>query len=206
MSAEPETLGLRERKKIRTRATIREHAMRLFAEQGYAETTVEQIAEAAEVSPSTLFRYFPSKERLVLTDDLDPVLLTSFVDQPADLPLLTAFRRSIESVFLRLSPEEREQEERRQRLIYSVPELRAAQMDELLRTIDLLGQAVTDRLGGDADPFEVRVFAGALAGAVLGTVRGEPPRISELLRAIEVLESGFPLVRAIEAARTSGSA
>ena len=205
MSAEPEALGLRERKKIRTRALIREQAMRLFIEQGYAETTVEQIAEAAEVSPSTLFRYFPSKERLMLVDDLDPLILTAFAEQPAELAVLPAFRQAIASVFGRLSASEREQEELRQRLIYSVPELRAALMDELIRTIGLLSQAVADRLGCDRDEFEVRVFAGALVGAVLGAVYGQPPRFPDLFRAIDVLEAGFPLVWAADAARTGTS-
>jgi AcrR family transcriptional regulator len=203
MSSEPEALGLRERKKIRTRAVIREQAMRLFIEQGYAETTVEQIAEAAEVSPSTLFRYFPSKERLVLVDDLDPLLLTAFAEQPAHLPVLVAFRRAIESVSDQLSAKEREQEELRQRLIYSVPELRAAQMEEVIETIGLLSRAVADRLGGDRDEFEVRVFAGALVGAVLAVVYGQPPSVPDVLRAVEVLEAGFPLVRAADGARTS---
>src|SRR5207237_10604602 len=62
-------LGLRERKKVRTRGAIQHHALRLFREQGYEETTVSQIAEAAEVSESTFFRYFASKEATVLEDD-----------------------------------------------------------------------------------------------------------------------------------------
>jgi AcrR family transcriptional regulator len=58
--------GLGERKKIRTRQTVRREAFRLIEENGYAATTVEQIAEAAEVSPSTFFRYFPTKESVLL--------------------------------------------------------------------------------------------------------------------------------------------
>ena len=60
--------GLRERKKAKTRAAIQQHALRLFQVKGYTATTVEEIAEAAEVSPSTFFRYFPTKEDIILYD------------------------------------------------------------------------------------------------------------------------------------------
>lgn len=86
--------GLRERKKARTRKTIRTEAFRLFREKGYPHTTVEQIAAAAEVSPSTFFRYFPTKEDLVLADDLDPALIEAFQAQPPELSALTAFLRA----------------------------------------------------------------------------------------------------------------
>ena len=88
-------VGLRERKKARTRASIREHALRLFREQGYHATTVEQIAEAAEISPSTFFRYFPTKEDVVIQDDFDLIALESFERQPAELSVVAAFRAAV---------------------------------------------------------------------------------------------------------------
>ena len=84
--------GLRERKKTKTRFAIQQEALRLFQDQGYHATTVEQIAEAAEVSASTVFRYFPTKDALVLTDDYDPIMVERFRAQPPELGVVAAFR------------------------------------------------------------------------------------------------------------------
>jgi AcrR family transcriptional regulator len=82
--AEPRP-GLREPKKARTRTQIRETALRRFAQQGYEATTVGQIAEAADVSLSTLFRYFPTKAQLVLSIDLSALVRAAFrTTGPAD--------------------------------------------------------------------------------------------------------------------------
>ncbi len=96
--------GLRERKKARTRAAIQEHALRLFRERGYEATTVEQIAEAAEVSPSTFFRYFGSKEEVVIYDALDPILIAAWRAQPKELAPIPALRRAMTEVFGNLTP------------------------------------------------------------------------------------------------------
>src|SRR6266700_1201079 len=90
--------GLRERKKARTRAAIRRHALRLFRQQGYQRTTVEQIAAAAEVSPSTFFRYFPTKEDVVLQDDMDTRMIEALERQPASLSPVAAFRGAVREV------------------------------------------------------------------------------------------------------------
>jgi AcrR family transcriptional regulator len=87
--------GLRERKKAKTRAEIRAQALRLFREQGYHQTSTEQIAAAAEISPATFFRYFATKERVVLSDDLEPTMLAALAAQPADLPVLAALHGAI---------------------------------------------------------------------------------------------------------------
>src|ERR1700691_3962855 len=101
--------GLRERKKARTRAALREHALRLFREQGYQATTVEQIAAAAEVSPSTFFRYFPTKEDLVLQDDMDTRMVAAFARQPRELAPIAAVRGAMREAWASFTPAEWEQ-------------------------------------------------------------------------------------------------
>jgi AcrR family transcriptional regulator len=197
MSAEPELgLGLRERKKLRTRATIRDQAMRLFAEKGYGETTIEQIAEAADISPSTFFRYFPSKEQLVLVDDYDPIVIREFLNAPADVPVLTALRRSMEHVFKNMAPEQFEREMARQHLIRTVPELRAAQLGELQRTIALLAEGVAARAHRPPDDLESRAFAGAVVGTVMGAMHDDFMfSLERMLKALDFFEGGFPFAR-----------
>jgi len=159
--------GLRERKKARTRAAIREHALRLFREQGYDATTVDQIAEAADVSPSTFFRYFPTKEDVVLQDELDVLALGAFEAQPADLSPIAAFRAAAQQAFAALGEEELARLRETAELSMTVPELRARAMDEFSRTIAVIAQAAARRAGRDPDDFAVRVLAGAIVGVIM---------------------------------------
>ena len=80
------TVGLRERKKARTREALQEAAMDLFTRQGFDRTTVEEIADACEVSPRTFFRYFPTKEDVLFVDSdvRRERLLAVLADQPVD--------------------------------------------------------------------------------------------------------------------------
>ena len=190
--------GLRERKKARTRAAIRQHAMRLFREQGFQATTVDQIAEAADVSQSTFFRYFRTKEDVVLKDDYDPRAVEAFKAQPPELPPLAALRNAIRTVYSELTPQEMEQERQRHRLILEVPELRGAILDEYTRTIRVIADVVSERVGRTPDDPAVRAFAGAVIGvamaATLTWAQGPPEDYFTVFEsAIGYLEAGLPL-------------
>ena len=193
MQATEQPLGLRERKKIKTRLAIRREAFRLFDANGYAATTIEQIADAAEVSPSTFFRYFPSKESLLLADDLDPLVLAAFKAQPPDLSPSQAIRRAYETTMAGLSPEQLEFESTRQRLIFSIPELKAAMYDEYYRTVSVMAEALGDRIGRPAGDFEVRVFVGAMVGAMMAAYDSAPKTADTIYRALDFLDAGMPL-------------
>jgi len=161
---DPPRPSLRERKKAKTRSSIQRHALRLFRAQGFDETTVEQIADAAEVSPSTFFRYFPTKEDVVLYDDLDPVGIAAIKAQPAGVPPLTAVRNALRTVFDQLAGEERAQAEDRLYLFRTVPEVRARALEQFLSELQNLADLIAERVGRSTSDFAVRVFAGAIVG------------------------------------------
>lgn len=190
--------GLRERKKAKTRAAIQQHALRLFRAQGYAATTVEQIAAAVEVSPSTFFRYFPTKEDVVLYDDLDPLLIAAFEAQPAALSPIQALRGALRAVFAALPTEEMTQQWERSRLLLAVPELRMRLLDQFAGMIDLLAEMVAPRVGRRADEVAVRTFAGAVIGAMIAAwfAAAEDPAADYLAlidASLASLEAGLPL-------------
>jgi AcrR family transcriptional regulator len=197
-SEEPAELGLRERKKARTRAEIQQQALRLFAEQGYDRTTIDQIADAAEVSPSTFFRYFPTKEDVVLHDRYDPLLIRAFRSQSTELSPIQALRNAMHAVLGELPPQELAQERQRGALIVSVPELRARSLEQLTGTVQMVAEAIAARVGRGPDEFVVRNFAGALIGVSIATLLAaiEDPDADYLAlfdAALAHLEAGLPL-------------
>jgi AcrR family transcriptional regulator len=194
--------GLRERKKARTRASLREHALRLFREQGYQATTVEQIAAAAEVSPSTFFRYFPTKEDLVLQDDMDIRMIAAFEQQPPGLGPVAAVRAAARQMFASYTAGDMDVLRETTALTMTVPEIRARAMDEFARTIGLIAGAVAKRAGRPADDLAVRTIAGAITGVIMAIAipweglseeRGFEDMFERLDQALALLEAGLPL-------------
>jgi AcrR family transcriptional regulator len=200
--AEPaRPVGLRERKKAKTRAAIRQHALALFMKQGYDATTVEQVAEAAEVSPATFFRYFPTKEDVVLQDDFDLVALAQMEAQPPELSPIAAFRAAATATRQLLTADAAEVFAVTMQLTMSIPEIRARALDEFMRTTDQISEAIARRIGSSPDDFAVRNAAGAIIGVVMAaTMPWEASNhmdIGEMFDRIDAglahLEAGLPL-------------
>ncbi|MCT2587109.1 TetR/AcrR family transcriptional regulator [Actinophytocola gossypii] len=192
------TGGLRERKKARTKAAIQQHAIRLFREQGYAATTVEQIAEAAEVSASTVFRYFPTKEELVTTDLVDPMIFAAFRVQPPELSLVEAWRRALIESFHELTESQLDTERGRGLLTLSVRELWAASLTNITAGLDTMTALSAERVGREPTDAEVRNAVGALFGVLLIAVldwykHQEGDFVAHINAALDQLESGIML-------------
>jgi AcrR family transcriptional regulator len=195
--------SLRERKKARTRAALRQHALRLFREQGYQRTTVEQIAAAAEVSPSTFFRYFPTKEDLVLQDDMDTRIAAAFERQPAGLGPVAAFRAALREFTSSCSQADLDVIRETTALIAAVPEVRARATDEFARMIAVMSEALARRSGRPAGDLAVRAAAGAIIGVILsitlpvegwpGDEQGVMSVFERTDQALALLEDGLPL-------------
>lgn len=197
-SQEQSQSGLRERKKAKTRALIQQSALRLFREQGYHATTVEQIANAAEISPSTFFRYFPTKESVVLDDDYDPLIIDAFRKQPHHLHPIQAFRLALKEVFNSLSEAERSAIRERIELALTVRELRAAAFHQVTATAEMISRLLAERMSRKHDDIFVLTLTGALMGTVLSMLfycvqHHETDYMKVIDEALGYLEKGFAL-------------
>jgi AcrR family transcriptional regulator len=161
------TPGLRERKKAKTRWAIQEHALRLFAEQGYDATTVDQIAAAAEISPSTFFRYFATKEDVVVQDEFDEQLLAAFVAAGKAADPMESLRQSVMASIAGVDDVELAKSQQRMALIFSVPALRARTVDNTLTGFDDAARGFAQGTGRSPEDPAVRAFVGAVIGALM---------------------------------------
>ena len=155
----------RQRKKAATSDRIRACALRLFLEQGYDATTVEQIAAAAGVSHMTFFRYFPTKEDVALSDRYDPLIASAIAETPAAWPLIQRIRAVLVQGLRQVYDTDRDTLLAQVKLIVSTPALRERQWAGQLAT----QQAILHALEADQhDPrasFQAKVTVAACLAA-----------------------------------------
>lgn len=201
-----EKVGLRERKKLRTRKLIFRTAVRLFDEQGYEETTVAEIAEASDVATKTFFNYFRSKEDLLFSDQqlrVSVMLETVESRRPEDTLVRQLERLRDELIELMMSGAldwDAELIPIRTRLIMSVPSLQARALKESFDVQRDIAEALHKAYGESLDP----VSAAAVVGALVGAAQRAMITSIELDQSVQerraALERGFDVaIRGIDA-------
>jgi AcrR family transcriptional regulator len=190
------SFDLRERKRTRTRLMIQGEAMRLFAEQGYAATTVEEIADAAAISPRTFFRYFPTKEDVVLWDEYDPEVTELFAARPVDEPPVAKMCAVIRETLGGLYRRDPDELLFRVRLLGSVPELHARFLELQGQAGELMASAFAGGPNGP-DELQLRVTAAALNACVITAIGqweragGKEDVVALFEQALAALRSGI---------------
>ena len=163
-------IGLRERKKQRTRQAIAEAAFRLFEQRGFEQVTVAEVARAADVSEGTVFNYFPTKEDLFYPqmEEFEAMLVQAVRDRPAGEPVSTAFARALLERTGRLGTDERaELIARTSRTIEASPSLQSREREVVEQAVRSLAALLAEETGArptDAEPL-------AVAWALMGIQR-----------------------------------
>jgi AcrR family transcriptional regulator len=157
--------SLRERKKAMTRSALQGHALRLFLAKGYDAVTVEEIAAAAGVSHMTFFRYFPTKEDVVLTDEYDALIAERIRARPADEPPIEKVRHALLDGLELVYAAIRQIVLTRARLILRTPQLRARLWEQQRATERLIAVALTP--SGELEHGEPTMRAKVVAAACL---------------------------------------
>ncbi len=186
--------GLRERKKQRTRETIIRVALELFAELGYAHTTLEDIAEAAEVSTGTLFAYFPSKEDILFPEERPfyEQLKQRLEQRPAEATTFDVLR---EFLGTREPPDETFSLRWK---ILTDQGLRLRQRARWTRVEQLLAESIEKDLGaapGDLRPTLLAASAAAALTTVGDRLRPESGEAIPYQQALAILDQMFKLLR-----------
>ncbi len=155
----------RQRKKTATRDRIRASALRLFREQGYDATTVEQIAAAAGVSHVTFFRYFPAKEDVALPDSYDPLIASFIAQTPATWPLIQRIRMVLVQGLRQVYDTDRDTLLAQNKLIVSTPALRERLWAHQIASQQLILQALEADQDNPHPSFQDRVTVAACLAA-----------------------------------------
>jgi AcrR family transcriptional regulator len=182
--------GRRERKKAATRALISDAATRLFLERGFDGVTVKEIADAADVSPTTVFTHFPTKEALVFDEapDQEEALVAAVRDRPDGQGVLDAIEAHLASARLVRDPAD-PQLRRFTAMVNGTPALREHARRMVERHEEALAAAVV-AAEPEAGPLRARALARFVLGG-LDLARHEPDRRAALGEIVGLLRDGW---------------
>lgn len=175
-------------------------ALDLFERRGFGEVTVEEIAAAAEVSPSSVYRYFGTKEHILLWDEFDPGLAESMRAAVRGRLPFDGVRDVVRAALANLSADDEQRMIRRMSLVMSHPSLEAAVAGHTYTAAELIGEAMAAELGRDRMDLGIQVFSHTLVGGLLGALHHwhgtgfAQPLADVLERCFEILEEGLDAV------------
>jgi AcrR family transcriptional regulator len=189
--------GLRERKKRETREALTRTALELFAERGYDETTLAEIAEAAGVSTRTIFAYFPSKEDILFanTQAMCDALGTALADRPAGTDALTALRDFI----LASAHQKTALDQKLGQLIARDATLASHKRARISQLQEALSAAIADDLGVGPDDLRPQVAAASLTAAFEVLEKQDSGRTTTTATADEIAAAIDPVIAFVRA-------
>jgi AcrR family transcriptional regulator len=144
---------------------VQEAALGLFERHGFDAVSIESIADAAEVGPATVYRNFGTKERIVLWDEYDPLLLEAIGAELVEHPVLEAVPRGVTSRLAEIYATDRARILRRARIIRATPTLLQVAAGDARQLRAALAE-VLRRSKRATDGFEAMIFAGAIVAAL----------------------------------------
>ncbi|MDF2508385.1 MAG: TetR family transcriptional regulator [Microbacterium sp.] len=194
----PEPLGRRERKKAATRKAISDVATKMFLERGFDNVSIREVADAADVSPTTVFAHFPQKEALVFDEDDEQRdrLVSAVRDRPAG----GTINRAIHDFYaaeLRANVDEHGNDVTRifMRFLNETPALREYGAKMWLRHEDALAEAIAEELGLAEPIAEIRIYARFVLQMQL-LVNGSEDPLSTIEAGFRLLDSGWGPIEA----------
>jgi AcrR family transcriptional regulator len=191
--------GLRARQRAAAIRRIQEAALDLFDERGFENVTIEEIAEAADVSPSSVYRYLGTKEGVVLYDEFDFRLIDAVEAELAAHAPVDAVRRAVASVMAAFFGRDEALARRKLRYAFENPHLRAATTQQIDQFAQLVADALARAAGRDASELEIQVIATTLVWSLTTAARiwqaeGYARPLQPLLdEALAVVERGLRL-------------
>ncbi|MFJ8825212.1 TetR/AcrR family transcriptional regulator [Streptomyces sp. NPDC102467] len=183
-------IGRRERKKAATRQAIADAALRLFLERGYDHVSVRDVADAADVSPTTVFKHFTGKEALVFDQEesTDAHLIAAVRQREAGQSVLEALRQHVLDTWLPIAAHP--QREQFNRLVDSTPALRAYGERMWIRHTDNLSAAIADEFGVEHDSLACATLA-RFALDVPALAQGQKDRRAAVEEVFDILANGW---------------